>query len=239
MDTTFRSPSPTGIWIGSILPTSGDPPRRPSIPSILGTENPQMSASMTPTVKPRDASDAARFTVTEDLPTPPFPDATMRTRVSTGISVSGAFWLTLNRAFAIAAAFSSWFISAQVRCTPVTPGRPPTRERTSRWICARRGQPEVVSAMVTSTLPSGSTRTARAIPSSTMSVPSSGSITARRIPNTSSTVGSAGSAMGSSYGAGAGIRKLWSLDSAVRAWSPESVAWSPESVGGSDDHLDR
>ena len=53
MDTTFRSPSPRGTWMGSIFPTSGDPPRRPSMPSILGTENPQMSASMTPTVKPR------------------------------------------------------------------------------------------------------------------------------------------------------------------------------------------
>jgi len=63
--------------------------------------------------------------------------------------------------------------------------------------------------MVTSTLPSGSTRTARAIPNSTMSVPSSGSITARRIPYTSSTVGSVGSAMGPWYGS--------------RDWVPEKV----------------
>ena len=37
---------------------------------------------------------------------------------------------------------------------------------------------------------------------------------------------------GSSFGAGAGMRKLWPLDSGVKVWSPEAV-------GGSDDHLDR
>ena len=41
-----------------------------------------MSASTTPTDRPRAASAAARFTVTEDLPTPPLPEATAYTRVS-------------------------------------------------------------------------------------------------------------------------------------------------------------
>ena len=41
-----------------------------------------MSASTTPTDSPRAAIAAARFTVTEDLPTPPLPDATQYTRVS-------------------------------------------------------------------------------------------------------------------------------------------------------------
>jgi hypothetical protein len=35
-----------------------------------------MSASTTPTERPRAAIAAARLTVTDDLPTPPFPDAT-------------------------------------------------------------------------------------------------------------------------------------------------------------------
>ena len=35
-----------------------------------------MSASTTPTFRPVAAIAAARFTVTEDLPTPPLPDAT-------------------------------------------------------------------------------------------------------------------------------------------------------------------
>ena len=46
---------------------------RPSTPSIRGTLKPQMSASSTPTVRPRAASATARFTVTDDLPTPPLP----------------------------------------------------------------------------------------------------------------------------------------------------------------------
>ena len=41
-----------------------------------------MSASTTPTDRPRAASAAARFTVTDDLPTPPLPEATQYTRVS-------------------------------------------------------------------------------------------------------------------------------------------------------------
>ena len=63
---------------GSILPSA--PPRRPSTPNMRGTLKPQMSASRTPTRRPRAASAAARFTVTDDLPTPPFPLATASTR---------------------------------------------------------------------------------------------------------------------------------------------------------------
>ena len=177
--------------MGEILPTSGEPPRRPSTPSIRGTEKPQMSASMTPTVMPRAASAAARLTVTEDLPTPPLPEATISTRVVAGISVSGALRLTLKRALAIAVAFSSAVSSSQDRWTDDTPGRSATRALTSRWIWARSGQPEVVRAIVTSTRPSSSMVTARAMPSSTMSVPSSGSMTPRSTPITSPVVGPA------------------------------------------------
>ena len=41
-----------------------------------------MSASTTPTDSPRAAIATARFTVTDDLPTPPLPEATQYTRVS-------------------------------------------------------------------------------------------------------------------------------------------------------------
>jgi hypothetical protein len=41
-----------------------------------------MSASTTPTRRPSAARAAARLTVTEDLPTPPLPEATAYTRVS-------------------------------------------------------------------------------------------------------------------------------------------------------------
>ena len=44
-----------------------------------------MSASKTPTVKPWFASAAARFTVTELLPTPPLPLAIAKMRVFNGI----------------------------------------------------------------------------------------------------------------------------------------------------------
>ena len=93
-----------------------------------------MSASITPTVKPFSASAAAKFTVTVDLPTPPFPEATISTLVVAGISVSGASWRILNRARAMVAAFSSWVSSVQEISTEDTPGILPARVRTSRWI---------------------------------------------------------------------------------------------------------
>ena len=190
IETTFRRPSPTCIWIGSILPASGEPPRRPSTPSIRGIEKPQMSASMTPTVKPRCAMAAARFTVTDDLPTPPFPDAIISTLVVAGISVSGVSRLTFQRAIAMVAAFSSGVSSVQVMWAFVTPGSPSMRALTSRWIWARNGQPDVVRAMVTSTRPLGPTTTAFAMPNSTMLEPSSGSTTPRRSSRTWSEDGS-------------------------------------------------
>ena len=93
---------------------------------MRGTLKPQMSASSTPTRSPRAASAAARFTVTELLPTPPLPLETARTRVVAGISVSGAFSRGVQRAACIAAVLCSWVISTQCTFTSVTPGRPAT-----------------------------------------------------------------------------------------------------------------
>ena len=48
-----------------------------------------MSASTTPTDSPSAAIAAARLTVTDDLPTPPLPDATANTRVSESARANG------------------------------------------------------------------------------------------------------------------------------------------------------
>ena len=61
--------------------------------------------------EPRAASAVARFTVTDDLPTPPFPLATATTRVVAGTSVGAACSRAFNRARCIACAFCCWLIS--------------------------------------------------------------------------------------------------------------------------------
>ena len=61
----------------------------PLHPEEAGNGEPQMSASRTPTVRPRRARATARLTVTELFPTPPLPDATAMTRAVSGMSVSG------------------------------------------------------------------------------------------------------------------------------------------------------
>src|SRR6185437_354093 len=131
-------------------------------------------------------------TVTDDFPTPPFPDATASTRVVVGTAVAGASSRAFQRARAITADFSAGSISAMVSVTPATPGNPPRRPRTSRSIWSRSGQPAMVSATATSTTPSGRTSRWRTMPRSTMSAPSSGSTTARRASRASSTVGAGG-----------------------------------------------
>ena len=197
MDTTLmRPPGPSALGSmrrssGVIFFVAGSPPRRPPTPSMRGTEYPQMSASSTPTVKPRAARPAAMFTVIDDLPTPPFPEAIMITLAVAGICVSGADSALFQRALAMAAAFSSWVSSVQSIPTLVTPGSDPTRALTSFWICARKGQPAVVSAIRTRTAPSGSTVAPLAMPRSTMSEPSSGSMTPRRSPMIAAGLGGA------------------------------------------------
>jgi hypothetical protein len=115
----------------------------------------------------------------------------MITFVVDGTAVRSGRSAMLRRARSIAAALPARSSSVNSIRTSVTPGSEPTRARTSRWISARSGQPAVVSATVTCTVPSGSTRAPFAIPSSTMSAPSSGSTTPRSSPTTSSTVGGA------------------------------------------------
>jgi len=163
--------------------------RRPSIPSMRGTEKPQMSASMRPTLKPRMARAAAIFTVTEDLPTPPLPEAMASTRVVAGMAVGPALSAAFFLARSMVAAFSSLLSSVQSILTLVMPGNDSMRALVSLRICARSGHPIVVSAMVTMTSPSSETVAPFAMPRSTMSLPSSGSITPRRTSMISSLVG--------------------------------------------------
>ena len=122
---------------------------------MRGTENPQMSASSTPTVSPRAASAAARLTVTDDLPTPPLPDAMRMTLAASGTDVSSGRWATFHRALAMAVE----------RCSgghlgPAQPHvghagqRPDPGHDVVLELRPAAGSPAVVSATVTSTDPS-------------------------------------------------------------------------------------
>jgi len=148
-----------------------------------------MSASSTPMVRPCAASATARFAVTELLPTPPFPLAIASTRAETGTAVSVAFSRAFHRALVITSERSCAFISPQSIFTLLTPGCVSSRDSMSFLICARNGQPLMVSFTEMVTTPSSPTDTSVAMPRSTMLAPSSGSMTARSRLRTSSAVG--------------------------------------------------
>ena len=114
-----------------------------------------MSASISPTTKPSRARATARFTVTEDFPTPPFPEA-MATTLAVDREVDGRRLVLLGLAAlpcSIRAAFSSAFIVPVRTSTEVTPGSAPSLALTSSWIWPRSGQEATVSATSTSTRP--------------------------------------------------------------------------------------
>lgn len=161
----------------------------PATPSILGIENPPMSASSTPTVRPRCARRAARLTVTDDFPTPPLPEAMATIRQVAGIVVSGAFSRAFQRARDMTSRFCSLVISPKWTRTAFTPGRVPTLVFTSFMSWARSGQPAVVSATVMATLFSVSISMRWTMPRSTTLSPSSGSITPRSALRVASSAG--------------------------------------------------
>ncbi len=114
-----------------------------------------MSASTTPTFRPSAAIAAARLTVTEDLPTPPLPEATAYTRVRLpGLAkgTSRSAWPP-RRAFASSLRCSS-LITSSVTSTRVTPSTRETASVTRCVIVSRIGQPETVRYTVTATAPS-------------------------------------------------------------------------------------
>ena len=104
-----------------------------------------MSASSTPTFCPAAASAAARFTVTEDLPTPPLPLATANTLVSdvgwaNGISFSGR----PPRSLPWSSRRCSSLITSSSTRTRDTPASLLTAAVTSRVMVSRSGQPATV-----------------------------------------------------------------------------------------------
>src|SRR5919112_4560402 len=136
-----------------------------------------MSASTTPTDRPRAASDAARFTVTDDLPTPPLPDATQYTRVrepgwADGMTASG---VPPRRFRFISLRCSSLMTSSSTR-TAVIPGTRETASVTRLVIVSRMGQPATVRYTPTSATPPDTT-TLLTMPSSVIGRLISGSST--------------------------------------------------------------
>ena len=100
---------------------------------------------MTPTLCPAAASAAARFTVTEDLPTPPLPLATASTLVSdagwaNGITGSGR----PPRSCVCMAFRCSSLITSRVTRAPETPGSAVTASVTREVMVSRIGQPATV-----------------------------------------------------------------------------------------------
>src|SRR5271166_2709220 len=139
-----------------------------------------MSASTTPTFWPEAASAAARFTVTDDLPTPPLPLATAYTRVSedgweNGICGSGR----PPRSWVCSARRCSSLITSSSTRTLDTPGTLPTAAVTSRVMVSRSGQPATVSQTSTSTTPSGAMPMFLTMPSSVIGRWISGSCAGR------------------------------------------------------------
>ncbi len=198
METTLRSPprSPTGFRSGVMrtLPVASSlsASTRSVNPSSRGIENPPMSASSTPTVSPRLAMAIARWAVTEDLPTPPFPEEMATTRAVAGMSMAtSSRSVAFHRARSISDRFWSAVISPNVTLTcsgPPTAGMPPTWARTSFMSWDRSGQPAVVREIRTSNRPSSSGPNPATMPRSTTLSPSSGSITPRSALVTASSV---------------------------------------------------
>src|SRR3954462_6065399 len=137
-----------------------------------------MSASTMPTLNPRSAIAVARFTVTEDLPTPPLPEAIAKTLVSEPGRPNG-----ISRC-ACPPRSRSWspdrwspLITPSSRLTPVTPGTFSSAAVTSRVMVSFNGQPATVSRTFTETAPDASTSTDSTIPSSVIGRRISGSLT--------------------------------------------------------------
>ena len=130
---------------------------RPRTPSILGIENPYTSASMMPTRWPICRSATARFTVTVDFPTPPFPLAMVRTRTGDSGVMKEERRVALTsppRSLAISAWRSLGAISPRVTSTSRTPGMVRTRSRMLLTMVSRSGQALMVRRALTLTRPS-------------------------------------------------------------------------------------
>ncbi len=148
-----------------------------------------MSASTTPTFRPSAAIAAARFTVTEDLPTPPLPEATAYTRVSEPGLANGTSRSAWPPRSAVASSRRcSSLITSRETSTRGTPSSAETARVTFSVMVSRMGQPETVRYTVTATAPSAAISTDLTIPSSVMGRWISGSFTVASAPRTASSV---------------------------------------------------
>ncbi len=141
--------------------------------------------------------------MTDDLPTPPLPEAMARTRALGGTAVWGASSRAFQRARAITADRSSASMAAIRTSTEVTQSRARVWLTTSFSIWVRKGQAAMVRATSTVTRPASSWM-ARTMPRSTMVSPSSGSTTSRRRSRTSSSRGEPSSTSGRARVVGVG-----------------------------------
>src|SRR5262249_15427712 len=149
-----------------------------------------MSASSTPTLCPAAASAAARFTVTDDLPTPPLPLATANTRVRDEGSANGTTRsVRPPRSLPCSSRRCSSLITSRCTATPVTPGTADTAAVTSLVMVSRSGQAATVRYTSTRTLPPGPTSTLFTMPSSVIGRRISGSLTPASAAVTCSVVG--------------------------------------------------
>ena len=237
MERTRSIPCPTRRSRGTIFLSRAS--TSPVIPSSLGTENPQMSASSTPTVSPRRARATARLTVTELFPTPPLPEATAITRAVSGMSVTGAgFWASC-RARAMTALRWSASITPVSTETVRTPGTAPTWVSTSLRIWVRSGHPATVRATSTATSPPSPTRTPLTMPSSTMSAPSSGSTTPRRAARTAASVTAAPPVGARLSGWGASDLLTWAILPVGTRGPPDGLYHPPADAGTLVDNASR
>src|SRR5215213_5870549 len=149
-----------------------------------------MSASMMPTCNPDWAMATARLTVTDDLPTPPLPDAIAKSFVRESGRLNGMSRLTLPSRSDVCSA-ERWASSMTPKATetPVTPGRALTAAVTSEVSRSRIGQPTTVSRSRTSTWPASEIRIPSTMPSSVIGLWISGSFTFARAARTCSTPG--------------------------------------------------
>jgi hypothetical protein len=146
-----------------------------------------MSASTTPTLRPSAAIARARLTVTDDLPTPPLPEAIAKTLVSDpGWAKVMSRWALPPLSTSLRPARCSADMTPSVRSTSVTPSTPRTAAFTSRLMVSLSGQPATVRSTVRRTAPASSTSTESTIPRSVIGRLISGSMTVPRAARTCS-----------------------------------------------------
>ena len=139
-------------------------------------EWPYTSASKIPTLKPACAVAIAIFTVKEDLPTPPFPDAIPMTRVSESGCANGINASRPPRINFFTSLRCVSFITPKSIFTSVIPSMLETAFTTSLRKRSFIGQPAIVKRILIEAIPE-STLTDSTIPNSVIGRCSSGSMT--------------------------------------------------------------